>query len=1646
MRIYLNKRLICICLLYAFASTYYMVKPVHAQTLSTTPVTAGQGQGTARSFSPSITSFASGSSKYLVSAYVYKSGNTRTVGISRSTNGGNNWTRNKSNGSQITLPTLKFDPNNSSSATLANLDDPQILSLGGDNLVLVVRAWSSNTDYIKGEAYQEQPGTIFVQSGIYLCVSTDAGETWGYWGGSGGSTFDNTKWACIDRNSDFSSSNLTTLEYPRIAFRDGFDTKGYITWEKKTYEENTNLINQSGYKISYLGNTPGTMIGICAFNGNSSILPSGKIYPTNSAGSTNMVYFDGQSLNISEDGQEDVNADEGRANQPPGRERASVAISPDQKIWLGYYSATYIEDDEDCDDNDQVWHGNQSPLAYYFIATGTCNIVGSTNKYAQFNNFFARAVDRKPVPGYWNIKRGYLYLKDFNTERYDNSSCGGGEFPNNPPISFQTNEDFDVDVAQGPCVQIACDQPLTCVPKYHVGYFYIYGEKDFVEPPVPTTHLAFYSATIPNDHEFSDTRQDNQAQYWKSNNDQGNGPDPIEDADNSSDQHIRFFPVLKYSNAKDVVFNKKPTDGSSSFPQSYFAIGYISALRSSTNTQSHFEWSKARTGISFDGKSFRLQDFASTPVVHDFIRDAEIESATGGNVNTDYWGSKMDLCGEYGDFSIHPIWHDIKSTGDNLVTNEAGAILTKAFLSPSLPNDPLSLPAGDFFAANFTGTPSYKWGPFGYFDFDNINRPISGSGNISIAAKPSVSLTLGSYTFDDFYPKNTIPDDGLMPNGLFYGKYINNASTAEPDLGLLGWSSQRKVVVTGQIAHSVFERLSDNTVWYAMNSGPLPQSNTLGPWWNKIPLPDPTSNLKQIAPSIAVYQQGNENGFTGMAAIGVTWTEHEIVGYDIVPGFINLVPIYHYKIMFKTREFNQCSGIWADWSKSYLVYEYANLHDEEESHDPQYFSAPYPKEHMYPPIPVIAPIVTPKESSSAMTCNLLGWTITWGQDRTDAGITHTILNGIDYTNSSQGGLYSRSWMRVNNDPLSSNYHKVIQDNSYWGKFYSASNEPEKWEPVIGFNILEITPFANQSPLNAGEFDNPSVVNLENKYNSIDFGDVYASNTTNNNPNSYSQAVAFNPVFGIWVSNFAYKRLDDHSIALGSLISGAPPSFEITALMPQGTECNPTEDWNPSITVNSTGQQFVAWERMEFHSCQNPITYFSSIAVANSLVGGNWVSSNNIKNPLTIYSEQVSDANDHWLRNPSITAAPKSKLLNVHYNGPINEIDQDLGAVELSFWQQDKIGQIGVNKIWPRRYTEVPGKEGVGSWDINPSNYAPSFGRWSQRSFGTFNAGFYNFNGRSSYAIANDPISDVAFNVSAIGGYKGTFNGQQPFELYRGELRTYDCAWSEFKWGSVYVGDSLSGMPFRQVMLHNGPVVTGYSSHDEERDSIFCSDVFNIKTGEQINYWRGLYYPCCSCADSIFSRLPYVRLSYTIQLVHVSGPNIGRIDTLEHLVFSPGIGKLIPATAVHTTLATVNEDVRIQVKGRIFNIPDADSLCEFHLEEMSGNYSSTQDTVVAFKQSSFGVPRQGVLEVITPNPNPIKLGVNEIPITFSYAREHKVSIGFFDELGRQVNPVNQIASTGSWQNVILPVPKTTGSYHLRIEAGNEVKSYNIIVIK
>jgi hypothetical protein len=180
------------------------------------------------------------------------------------------------------------------------------------------------------------------------------------------------------------------------------------------------------------------------------------------------------------------------------------------------------------------------------------------------------------------------------------------------------------------------------------------------------------------------------------------------------------------------------------------------------------------------------------------------------------------------------------------------------------------------------------------------------------------------------------------------------------------------------------------------------------------------------------------------------------------------------------------------------------------------------------------------------------------------------------------------------------------------------------------------------------------------------------------------------------------------------------------------------------------------------------------------------------------------------------------------------------------------------------------------------------------------------------------------------------------------------------------------------------------------------------------------------------------MNYTVQLVHVV---TGKIDTVETVVDKPAFGKIPTAMNIHLTVDTVLEDVYLRVIGNVTGV--SDSNYHFTDERMFGTYPSDSDGYLAMKKTlALALPGEQGLSVVAPFANPVQNSTFDAG--FYYPAGGAVTLELDDMLGRNVMPAMQFTSNGAWQSATLPTPNASGSYLLRVTAGDNAKSYLVIV--
>jgi hypothetical protein len=230
---------------------------------------------------------------------------------------------------------------------------------------------------------------------------------------------------------------------------------------------------------------------------------------------------------------------------------------------------------------------------------------------------------------------------------------------------------------------------------------------------------------------------------------------------------------------------------------------------------------------------------------------------------------------------------------------------------------------------------------------------------------------------------------------------------------------------------------------------------------------------------------------------------------------------------------------------------------------------------------------------------------------------------------------------------------------------------------------------------------------------------------------------------------------------------------------------------------------------------------------------------------------------------------------------------------------------------------------------------------------------------------------------------------------------------------------------------------GFSSATELRDSLFRTEVFDLHPSEHVDYFRAIYNQCCDCAITAVQN-PGFHMNYTVELVHDATSSI---DTIEVLNYSPGNGQYVQDRVVHLNPDTLLEDVYLRIRGDIAGV--SDSLYHFTDERLDGSYPSTGDTTLAFKRSiTAPIPMTDGLAVLPPFPNPV---VNSgFDAAVFYPAGGQITLDLSDMIGRNVIGPVQVTSNGAWQRVSLPAPAASGSYLLRVKAGNDEKTCVIIV--
>jgi hypothetical protein len=1560
--------------------------------------------------SPVIVSIAETSIQVAAYTYEISLGGTETrraIEVDFSTDDGTTWTVSPNS---VPVP--------SGLGTTPDMDEPQLTVLHGRWVMLVFRAWKHSEEVGNGNStcwmYHGQPGSIFYNSGIYCTICTDpttSGNSWSTYSSGGTATAGLKTLATLSGIG----TTVSTLEHPRVSCRPDFvTTNNYacITWEQRTYSKHaTSDLDCNGNPINtFAGSSITSTIEISVVSNNPS--DRGYVYPH---GSDLYSIYNPSGLNPM---------------------RPSVTMAPDGTFWISYYNVSNYGLAE----------------ANYYIDQGTISVVSGDVTLAFRSTNLEIGPAPLPsstpttffLPGTYDDTRGYFYSTEYKMQDGVGNALDGSN----------GDQEFNVDLAQGPSIQaVMNDYPGNCSLQYHIGVVFstAYTQEVYSTDGGATftrgafnRPLRFWSWIANGDPSLANSWAQELVQTDPSPSISTSDPALGDYVDhyvgvalslNGTDHNMpamNLFPVLKYTLSHFI-----------SNPDLYvsnFTLSSVYTLRcaedpvnSTLLIPENLDFTYDECAVSFDNISFQQ------------IALAEIENwgHAAPPVSTRFWGNRIDVAGEEASASVHdhglflhPIWHEIVSTdpsnpssvSEGVYTNSGGAFMAQGRLANYPSNDQESYITSTTNLFTINGSiPSIS--PYYWTGFDNVelitdggyhtstippNRPTSIVA-ASTYTSPTADPVVGGFTNYDI-PSHTAGNDftpslpsGLtyIPYGAYYANYQYSGynSTSVPTMGDLGYSDQRKIVMTGVIAHSVF--VNGNAVEYSMS----PDGGAS--WTQPIQLEGAVSGITQRSPSIAVYEQSDGNEFNGLASVAVTWV-------DVSAG-----SSYVY-IKTRIREFDMCKGIWNPWSPIYTVNAQSSSHfgggDD--------FT-----------IPVIAPLVTSQTTAQILEQTwLLGWTITW------TGPTPS---------STKAQLQSRTWLRA--DATSGLVSIGTQKNTYWGQYPStailvppSSSDANKFPPPTGSTT-------GIYPISGFLLSFPSVVCDENKTDkaySLANADYYAQDvviSSNIPPWGFVSSPYGNGVFG-------YRLYYDVSGSIGGptgqIWNPANDVLKSSAGVPYylRTPGFGINDRNASVTVNSTGQRFAAWEEMTAYASPPPgkpstsVGGYSSIVIAQSDYSGQkwWPAPGATTYPYVMYTEGSTDQTFTWLLNPSLTAYPKT----AHINSSSPSSDEDFGVAEVLFWKQRGTNP---NSIFFTQYSELPGASGKGTWSSNLGS-SILYGQNTEASFSPYSLGSP---GGTSLFEANSVSSLLTWTSAPVqqGSYKGTFDTIQPYSYYRSEMRNKDSLWYKFIFGDVFVNDS-STSNYRQVMLHYEPDTSGFSSFGEERDSVFLTEWFDVPIGAQINYYRGILFPEVLC-DSVHNSLTdsTINVNYVIQLIHASG----LIDTLENLTFTPGSSTplhpvppqyIFPKNAHSAANLHGLDTVQIRVKATIVGFQDVDSLVSFGIETALDKYFSVADTNVAYKYGSTAKLESGVNEftVAGPFPNPAGELSPSVSALLHLPAGLTAKVEVLDILGRVISVAEPLTGTGDWRRVNLSRPSCVGSYFLHIVAGNNIRFLPFTVMK
>lgn len=1537
-------------------------------------------------FSPSITSFrASDGNEWVVTAYS-KGTTSHTVELDRK--GGS------------TSDTRTLTPPSVAAGACDNMDDAQVIAIGGDKLVLVVRAWlaNSNDAGVSLNTYTDLPHTIYTQSGIFLCVSTDKGYTWGYYHDDG--SWNAGAWKTLKLGTTGGGGvTVSTVEYPRIAYRRGYDNKGYVVWGEKTWTTASTVHAVCGTaSVDYTNPAPGTgwcvsscTVGIVSFS-------TSEFGDNSSSKADGWVFSDGS-------GNPYAGSFSGQDHFCPGPEEPSIAIAPSGTFWVAYQQVGYNGWDANTDnvfydEGGGVLAGYQQADAFIYVATG--RFEPSTGTFSLETPVLFH---RDEISGFYDASRGYLYNTCLDA---GSGTTWGGYAGFGPSIQV-------VNSNQREWCGCACtmDYTVGLVHAFTTGYDNVGGD--------PRSWLIFFHGTVPWEEESASTFL-SVASPTPSGNDRDFASDfgvhsdapsfntwmierdnPATGSSTSSAVIFRFFPTLKYVTGADGLGR----DESSFMMPSFFLLSYMSAYVSNRTYSPSLDSVVCRVAASYDNATF-----VNTS---NYLVDAE-SAPSSGAPNSLHWGTKLDVCGAAGSYKVHAAWRSLQTS--TLKESDGGCIIIRPFVSNYLPGDGQAFPLGST-DVNWNciadGTSGTSFGPYGLLAMGSEPALTYGA-----YCKPSITTGGTTYTL-----RKSPSVSGAGMYTAFYSK-----TPAAYSIGFFGPSNRRNIAMVGNVAHAVTSttqtlnrEVQTSLQWnYGLDAG---GADLTSDWGRQ------SSNAIAITSdaSIASYSRDGKRGQTAWARCYSNHAGEDGIIIDVFEG---------------------C----ASGSNSFAV--------------PGTSTDVLHLIH-----PVIAPLTRLVPGGSGERY-LLGWVVTWTQH--DKLYSEVLLRGG--SSSTDAALSNEDWgnrfdkFTFTPDPTSNPPSLIIDD-----------------EPLI-------------TPLHRFERDSyVSTTSNENNHDDIagsENGSKHEIVVTGNGTVEGATCWATRVTYSL-VAPTVGAFLDATSKYGSSPTPGAPGTMEPLPMKPINTPAPGSGIYvglferNPSVTVNSAGENLAAWEHKEYWTAASPLcgiyNNWCAIHLARTDQSGHWMP---IKD---VIKEKVGDYylsfHPYVLSNPSITAFPKTSVPSGldPVAAELMYVDGGITLHERRFWESSQGSPSTVD-----------------IQDLNdPKGWSFPNGLNAQRSFGAYATGpkwlvtsppsqpfKYDEYGRTYNAplntlatpnhgltlgIGNSEVDGAVLPTIAVGDYGaykfGTFDTALGVELYRSEMRVKDSSAVAFVWGKVYVEDSSLGLPKREVRLHNGyPDSTGFASTAAMRDTIFSTEWFNWPVSATISYNRlmltlargfavqqvdtvmvdttrgdtaGVHtFPMLDTVSvfqvdssirpdtSFFA--PGLRMNYTVELVHQNG----HIDTVERMLYKPMTGSSIAPMTIHIAHAGLFEDtVKLRVRGDFANVPDGDSVVEFARETSLDAYPSLADSTIAIGTGGGIVsPGDTCFAAIGPYPNPTIASGSNVSVLVHYCGTTLPIIAqVYDVVGDPIgSPVTVTSDGQTWDRIPIAIPSTSGAYFVHVNVG------------